>query len=252
MADARFVSDYPALLRHNAERHSGARARRRRLGVALPVVALVVLGGFQVSMELGMFAAAIGAAVLLFVSINAGSSVEPNALIGVEGEVSVLRELRSLPDEYVIFNRVQLPDRWLPNGGRELDFIVAGPGGLFVIEVKNIPGIVYVQPGARDWPVARRAGCGNRPGWNTIVNPVPQVTDQASALKRWLLEHGIHCNPRPIVCFSNRTAGIENAGAAEVPVVTVDGINEELLAGGDAGQPPGGAIQALARLRPAA
>jgi hypothetical protein len=54
--------------------------------------------------------------------------------------------LSRLPEDFLVLNRVRLPDATLTNGERELDFVVAGPTGLWVIEVKNTPGHVRVQP----------------------------------------------------------------------------------------------------------
>lgn len=55
---------------------------------------------------------------------------------GERGEAAVFHELKSrLPDSFTIFT-----DLRRPSGGGNIDFIVAGPTGVYVIEVKNIRG----------------------------------------------------------------------------------------------------------------
>jgi hypothetical protein len=218
MSDTRYVTDYPPLERHRQEAETAARARRRRLLIVVPVITVAAFAAASVSQPLAMLIAVIGVGVVFFLALPGGTSVPAGELAGVEGEVAVLKQLRDLPDEFVIFNRVRLPDASLPNGWRELDFVVAGPTGLWVIEVKNTPGLVYVQPEARHWPLARRAGCGSRPSWNAMDNPIGQVRAQVDALGRWLLQHAIVADPQPLICLSHSEVAVQNADASSIPV----------------------------------
>lgn len=68
---------------------------------------------------------------------------------GKEGEVAVTEALRFLPNEYVLLN-----DLMLPNGQGNVDHLVIGPNGLFVIETKNYSG--YVKCWRDQWYVNRR------------------------------------------------------------------------------------------------
>jgi len=222
MADCRFITQYPPLVRHRQELRDAARASLRRLLVAIPVLAALAFGAFGISPPFGLFVAAVGAGVLFFLGLPGGSSVDPGALAGIEGEVAVLERLRQLPDDYLLFNRVKLPDGQLPNGWRELDFIVAGPTGLWIVEVKNTPGHVYVQPDARHWPLARRGCCGSRPNWNAVENPLPQARAQVDALRRWVLQQGVSVEPRPVICLSHPEVAVENSTASPVPVLVRD------------------------------
>ena len=239
MADTRYVTDYPALMRHRDQAAAAGRARRRRLLIAVPVVTVLAFAAASVSLPLAMLIALIGVGVLFFLALPGGTSVPAGELAGVEGEVAVLKRLQTLPDEFVVFNRVRLPDATLPNGWRELDFIVAGPTGLWIVEVKNTPGLVYVQPDARHWPLARRAGCGSRPSWNAMDNPIGQVRAQADALRRWLLQHAIVVEPRPLICLSHPEVATENADGSPVPVLTRGRVAAEIVAAapGDAPAP---------------
>jgi len=247
MADCRFVIDYPALVRHREEQARAARTRRRRLWIVLPLF-LLALWAFSVAPPFGLFVAAVSAGVVFFVTIPGGTSVAPSDLAGVEGEVAVLKRLQQLPDEYLLFNRVRLPDNQLPNGWRELDFVVAGPTGVWIVEVKNTPGHVYVQPDARHWPLARRAGCGSQPSWNAMDNPIGQVRAQRDALARWLLHHSIVVEPRLMVCLSHAEVALDNAEASPVPIRVRDAVTGTIESA-SARLLPAGAIETLIALR---
>ena len=64
--------------------------------------------------------------------------------LGMRGELAVTRELKSLPDDYVLLN-----DLFLPNGNGNIDHFLIGPNGLFVIETKNYSGDVKCD--GDDW-----------------------------------------------------------------------------------------------------
>lgn len=258
MADCRFITEYPPLVRHRAELKAARRARWIRLAIALPLAGLMAYWAFSLSAQFGLFVAAVSAGVLFFLWLPGGSSVDPGALAGVEGEVNALERLKRLPDEFTLFNRVKLPDGQLPNGWRELDFVVVGPTGLWVVEVKNTPGHVYVQPGERHWPLARRGCCGSQPNWNAVQNPIPQARAQVESLKRWLLQNGIASKPKPVICLAHAEVAVDNADASPVPVLVRDQLAEWISSGlehdsrtptGD--QPADVLLETLTRLLPA-
>lgn len=228
MADTGLVRSYPPLERHREESRAQRRARRLRLAFALPVSVLVIALAASWSAPLAVLLAGVAALIVFFLALPGSTSVDPGHLAGVEGEAAVLGRLERLPDDYLILNRVRLPDETLTNGQRELDFIVAGPTGLWVIEVKNTPGHIKVRPGEKHWPIARRAGCGSRPNWNAIANPVYQTRAQVQALERWLLQHGIEARARALIVMAHPEVAISDAEAAEMPVLVRDQVNDYL------------------------
>jgi hypothetical protein len=228
MADCRYLTEYAPLAHHRREMAVLNRRQRRRLGLGLLAVVACTTGGYLIMPPLGIMLAGIGAMALFFAAITGGSSVPAHVLSGVEGEVRTLKALKSLPDDHVLFNQVMVPDPRLPNGERELDFIVVGPNGINVIEVKNTPGIIYVDPDKKHWQTARRAGCGSRPGWNALDNPLYQVKAQADALDRWLLSNGLSASVQSMVCFANPGVIIENANHSRIPVIVPELIKKSL------------------------
>nr|WP_240955897.1 nuclease-related domain-containing protein [Wenzhouxiangella sp. XN79A] len=170
---------------------------------------------------------------LFFALLPGASSVDPGELAGVEGERAALDGLRALPDDFRVLNRVRLPDPRLPNGERELDFVVAGPTGLWVIEVKNTPGLVQVVPGARHWPLAKRSGCSSCPAWNAIDNPEHQLRDQLDAFGRWLLMNGVSLQPRGAICLAHPEVAIRDADEAAYPVCVPSQLRDCLQSGSE-------------------
>jgi hypothetical protein len=61
-------------------------------------------------------------------------------LSGDRGELMVAEELARLPDSYAI-----LPDVILPDKRGNFDYVVLGPNGIFLIEVKNHSGRIYAS-----------------------------------------------------------------------------------------------------------
>lgn len=249
MADTRLVVEYPPLRRHREELREQRQARRRRLMAVVPAGVLIVAAAGAWSPPLAVMLAGVAAIVVFFVALPGSSSVDAGHLAGVEGEAAVLERLKTLPDDYTILNRVRLPDETLTNGQRELDFIVAGPSGLWVIEVKNTPGHLRVAPGQKHWPLARRAGCGSRPQWNAMPNPVPQARAQVAALERWLLKNGIATRVQAAIVMAHPEVAIEDARAAEVPVLVRDQVVDFLRRA--PARELGHAASRLADLRPA-
>lgn len=60
--------------------------------------------------------------------------------LGRKGESVVTETLKSLPDDYVVLNDIVLPDR-----KGNVDHVLIGPNGVFVIETKNYSGFVRCE-----------------------------------------------------------------------------------------------------------
>ncbi|TVS13689.1 MAG: NERD domain-containing protein [Wenzhouxiangella sp.] len=228
------------------------RARRRRILLAVAGGVSASLLAWWVMPPLAFPIAGIAALVLFFSSITGASSVPADQMTGAEGEYRVLQELSKLPDDHVLFNQVYVPDARLPNGRRELDFVVVGPSGVHVIEVKNARGLIYVRPDQRQWPLAHKAGCGGRPGWNAIDNPIGQVRAQVDALDRWLLQHGRVAPIQPLICFARPEVALQDRDQADVPILTTGELVDHIRQCPD--QAPGavgrGVVELLSRHLP--
>jgi hypothetical protein len=92
---------------------------------------------------------------------------------GSQGEKNVIKTLtRTFNDEYSLINSV-----CLPGGGGDIDHVVLGPNGVFVLETKNWSGRILVN--GDQW---------QRPGKHAMGSPSLQVKRNAQKLKRLIDE----------------------------------------------------------------
>jgi hypothetical protein len=99
---------------------------------------------------------------------------------GRHGEERAIEELRkALDHRWTIFRNLHLPDRQ-----DDLDVVLVGPGGVWVVEVKAFGGTVRVRDGVWERQV--------RGGWTRLrSNPAGQVQANAFRLREFLQREGI-------------------------------------------------------------
>lgn len=125
---------------------------------------------------------------------------------GVEGEKLAKKHIKNLKKiDYKVIPNVIVPKS--KGGFRELDFVIIGTKGVFVIETKNMSGYIYGD--AEDTELTRtKTGRGNRTYDSTIGNPIQQVKGQVNALASYMKKKKINCNVDYIVAFTNEKASI--------------------------------------------
>ncbi|MGL4820224.1 MAG: nuclease-related domain-containing protein [Bacilli bacterium] len=117
---------------------------------------------------------------------------------GIRGEDETFRHLRRLPDSFSVLRNVIVEER----GRRsELDFVVVGPTGVFVVEAKAVVGRITGFEDSAEWLQVKENGMTK-----TLYNPCKQVTAQAERLKRVL---GGDVPVRSVVFFSRAEAQID-------------------------------------------
>ncbi|WP_150466490.1 nuclease-related domain-containing protein [Francisella sp. SYW-9] len=127
---------------------------------------------------------------------------------GAEGETTVLDELKKLDNNFVLFNRVILPDQKSTVGNRELDFIAISRKGIYIVEVKNNRGYIQVENMAERWQVSKTSQ-NNKVYAKTIKNPIRQTFAQKKVLQTYLYKQRIYIKGIPvvtIVIFANDDA----------------------------------------------
>lgn len=137
---------------------------------------------------------------------------------GARGEESVARILGFLPSSYRIFHGVALPRRGLLNRSINLDHVIIGPTGLYVVETKNWSGRITVEAGA----VLYNGVEPDRP-------PLDQVRAAADALQvdlSDLLRAGVEV--RPVLCFASSNVGGKATGASGVIICRADTLCERI------------------------
>lgn len=226
MADTRYLT----LNRDRANLIARERRWRCRLKFLTPVAVLLVVAATVV---LGVAGGIIAGVLALFV-------LRPPVISGIlasglQGEEAVLDRLLGLPDDYILFNQVFVPNPGSRTGTTEIDLAVVGPTGLFTIEVKNNKGTIRGGPErARTWKVEK---VGKNGGLYTseMRNPVRQAKFQADALHGWLKDQGIRVWVQPMVVLSNPEAKwiptehyfvpVVGPGKSMLPVIAPYGVN---------------------------
>jgi len=103
--------------------------------------------GFLVSVILIVMNELLLGTILLIATVYIGIRLYTNGAVngrswnkGITGEKTVAHYLNQLPEDYFIFNDVKFPGSY-----GNLDHVVIGPNGIFVIETKNYGGFFIVK-----------------------------------------------------------------------------------------------------------
>jgi hypothetical protein len=124
-----------------------------------------------------------------------------NWIKGAEGERMVFEYLNELPQDYYILNDVTIPGFY-----GNIDHVVVGPTGIFVIETKNFSGSYTID--GDNWlygsgPNAKEA----------YQNPGEQIKANHSALTNFLSSEGLNSvrtSTHALVAFINPNLTIRN------------------------------------------
>ncbi|MBT3194707.1 MAG: NERD domain-containing protein [Verrucomicrobia bacterium] len=141
-------------------------------------------------------------------------------LKGAHGEELVARALARLPETFAVFHGIAADSHCLlSQGGGDLDHVVVGPAGLFVIETKNWSGDLHIENG-------ELTADGEQPS----RPPLEQVKRASSALKA-RLQHaaGVDIEITPILCFASNRLRSGVQGSSGVLVCNADQITSVIL-----------------------
>lgn len=105
---------------------------------------------------------------------------------GMIGERYVLQQLNlTLGNDYTIFNHVLIPNKYSKTGYIEIDIVVVGPTGVYIVEVKNISGVLRKKEiEDKVWELTNY----KRTNFYEVKNPVIQLKRQKKLLSAWLGE----------------------------------------------------------------
>jgi len=139
--------------------------------------------------------------------ISGGGSSRISVLsAGAAGEEDAKALLSNLPDEYTVFRNIIV-------GEREIDFIVCGPTGVFVIEVKAYSGTLFGDYSDRSWLKRKCSRAGNIYE-KYVGNPLHQARSNAAALSRELSRRGERIFVNGAVYLAGGECTAEITGAA--------------------------------------
>lgn len=136
---------------------------------------------------------------------------------GISGETAVQNRLSALPDDYTVIHNVVVD---YDGQKKELDFVVVGPNGVFIIENKNNSGYIYGD--ARSNQLTQNKNYSTK----TFRNPVKQVSMQTYRLRGLFNKLGINQWIQPVVYFSNSDAQV-NILNCDIPVFTTSDLYQQ-------------------------
>lgn len=142
---------------------------------------------------------------------------------GVSGEQNAVRLVeKTLPDTYYCITNAQIQ---YENRHNELDMIVVGPSGIFIVEVKNVSGTITGS--YYDKVLIQEKGKGTK----EMNNPVNQVRQHADILSRYLKANGVRTWVQGVVLFVNPRARLDvsDIPANGVPMFAVSEGGQEAL-----------------------
>jgi hypothetical protein len=138
--------------------------------------------------------------------------------VGLEGEQVTAQIISYLPAEYYGFQNVNVT---FDGKTSELDLVVVGPTGVFVIESKNLNGSIYGHLQNPQW-IQGKIGRGGTPYSKSFYNPVKQVGTHVYRLANYLRGCGANVFVNAAVFFSHPAATVQMTGeAGNIPVFAV-------------------------------
>lgn len=148
---------------------------------------------------------------------------------GYIGEQETLKELLNLNSKYQIIYGIPIDCMNINQRNRkcEIDFMVFGPNGIFIIENKYMNGLFEGNAKYdRDFKRDKRGNYGETLPPGKERNPVRQVLRQMSILKDLLTKNNINCFINPIAYFSDPDAelNIQNDTKAKILLAGEDDI----------------------------
>lgn len=203
--------------RANAKRKSQRKNALTTAAVLGLLALLLFLVGRATSYPLFYLTALLAVLFLLFPLVTAlGTLMSETGIwdVGAEGEETVARLLSSLGDDYHVVHDVALP------GMRgNVDHVVLGHNGVFVIETKNHKG--FIACNGDSW-TQRKIGQLGTPYLGRIGCPSKQVKRNAILLSRLIRSRlGIGLYVNSAIVFTNKAAYLRVENSA-VPVFRPD------------------------------
>lgn len=134
---------------------------------------------------------------------------------GVQGENATADIVRALPNQYFGVQNLKVT---YDGKESELDMVVVGPTGVFIIETKNMKGTIVGNYDSPQWS-QRKVGQNGTPYSKSFYNPVKQVGTHVYRLANHLRSNGFNVRIESMVYFSNPDAVLQVLGTpSQTPV----------------------------------
>ncbi|MDA0989435.1 MAG: nuclease-related domain-containing protein [Verrucomicrobia bacterium] len=199
------------------------------LRAAAPVFMIVGLAGYFFRAALPwppLSGSAVGACFLLLaIALAFSFSISGRRLEsfikGARGEARVARILSFLPSSYTVFHGLSIPTQGEARMGGDIDHVVVGPAGIFLVETKQWRGRIELQ---NDRLMVD--------GFEPDRPPLEQVTKSSNALRAGLRTAcGKPFDVLPVICFVGGAIAGGRLGHAGVVICSDTHLEQVLLEG---------------------
>lgn len=199
-----------------------------KLGFGVSVVAAVLLVlnvGFQFMSFKASVVVILIIAVGSFLSQHYGGKAAILAA-GLSGEATTAAVISALPETYCGFQSLRVT---YDGKTSELDMVVTGPTGVFIIETKNMNGTIIGDYDAPYW-TQQKVGRKGTPYSGQLYSPVKQVKTHVYRLANFLRREKINTYVETMVYFSNPNSIVQVTGdPAGTPVFSALGNGAEAI-----------------------
>lgn len=142
---------------------------------------------------------------------------------GVKGEQKTYEILKKLPKEYTVITNPVIYNRGSVN---ELDFVVIGTNGVFVVETKNYRGIITGKTSEQNWKQIKHGK--NKTYEKEVKNPAKQVYRQGRRMKEMFIDFGISADTFPILYFVDDRSELKITDDADLNIAIINNENDLL------------------------
>lgn len=142
---------------------------------------------------------------------------------GVKGEQQTYEILKKLPKEFTVITNPVLHNRGSVN---ELDFVIIGTNGVFVVETKNYRGIITGNTSAQSWKQIKHGK--NKTYEKEVKNPAKQSYRQGRRMHEMFIDFGISADVFPILYFVDSRSELKITDDAEINVAILNSENDLL------------------------
>lgn len=124
---------------------------------------------------------------------------------GLVGEAISEGALSSLPDDYYVFPSINIEYEGKMS---QLDHLVVGPTGVFIVETKNVKGYIVGRDDDKDITIHKVGQKGGQYE-SKMYNPIKQVSTHVYRTAGFLRENGINTWVEGIVYFTNPVSRVD-------------------------------------------
>lgn len=136
---------------------------------------------------------------------------------GVQGEQQTYDILKKLPRDYTVITNPVIHNRGSVN---ELDFVVIGTNGVFVVESKNYRGIITGKTSAPNWKQIKHGK--NKVYEKEVKNPAKQAFRQGRRMAEMFVDLDITADIFPILYFVDSRSELKITDDAETDVAVIN------------------------------